>query len=129
MSSETVMKQFGPAEGSETVPQLFLLLDAISVGYRPIVTEEKSVRARSLSTNLCRDDLVDLAIGFLIAQVVNFLVRLVPEVTLTHHVSRKTSHLILLDRYGTKNRSESCWLLDTATFASTSRISGRFCHY
>ena len=47
MSSETVMKQFGPAEGSEIVPQLFLLLDAISVGYRPIVTEEKSVRARS----------------------------------------------------------------------------------
>lgn len=54
---------------------------------------------------LCRDDLVDLTIGFLIVQVVNFLVRQVPEVTLPHHVSRKTSHLILLDRYGTKNRS------------------------
>ncbi len=57
---------------------------------------------------LCRDDLVDLALGFFIVQVVNFLVRLVPEVTLTHHVSRKTSHLLLLDRYGTKDRSESC---------------------
>ncbi len=75
------------------------------------------------------DDLVDLAIGFLIVQVVNFLVRLVTEVTLPHHVSRKTSHLILLDRYGTKNRSESCQLLHTATFAPTRGISGEFRYY
>jgi hypothetical protein len=78
---------------------------------------------------LCRDNLVDLALGFFIVQVVNFLVRLVPDVTLTHHVSRKTSHLLLLDRYGTKNRSESCQLLDAAAFASTRRISGKFWHY
>jgi len=77
---------------------------------------------------LCCDDLVDLAIGFLIVQVVNFLVRLIPEVSLTHHVSRKTSHLILLDRYGTRNRSGSCWLLE-GDFRFDKPYFRRICHY
>jgi len=75
---------------------------------------------------LCCDDLVDLAIGFLIVQVVNFLVRLIPEVSLTHHVSRKTSHSRFCSiAMGRGIEADPAGYLK-ATFVSTSRISGEF---